>query len=587
MVPTLDSPPKLLPAHRNLAWNIPATLNHERPVLAIMELKIRSGINLLEPGAPQNNLLRKALEYCSSLAEARVHCGQTRDQSSVIMLVELPSARAWQDLETSAALDLLVATFESNPVRNCLIWTTAQSFEISGTLELFTIHLGAGPEAFAYDRCRQFDRTWAAVAKDIAETGKQNAHGSWVEPYCLAYPFLHSPPGRAAFDAQPATFLGIICGDSADSEASQIAITKAVQKFEGSVSRRVLVLEPGLDQSQDVYTTHTSRAPLASPLSLFEPVKPIFRRNNGMDLRGEDMTWRSNYYAARRAKTGGFPEPCGRYHPLGTINQYSCPNYPDHEHVSEDTSPMIDTLSLIFRAGVLDASSSQAERLSKRFWRQVRREMEELYYYCQAVYWARKHGDANVVVLLIGNKCASGMLVKLANRAVVWRSGQKRPEDLLAVLSPFLQRSGILSLTERGPLQQCSFTLDTGRPPLPTAQYLELITFCTPDNPEARRLLQTHAKRYFYTALVVNVTAGRGSAGKCINSRYAHKRSDPGEHAALISLWDWRSLDAREKWYSQFHAIVQNKYEGLGHIVDGVRLVATGGIFSELLEMQL
>jgi len=404
--------------------------------------------------------------------------------------------------------------------------------------------------------------------------------------------FFDTPPGRraaifAACDAQPATFLGIVCGEAANTDASHIAVTEVAQKFEGSVSRRILVLETGLEQSQDIYTTHTSPAPLASPLNLFEPVKPVFRRNNGMSLSGEDETWRHNYYAARRTKAGGFPEPRGGYHPLGTINQHSHPPYLSDDHVVDPSLPMVDTLRFTFRAGVLDAPSNQAEEFSERFGR-FRQGIEALDY-CEAVQWTRRHEAANVVVLFIGNnKCALKLLVKLAVCAVVWRSRENRPEDLTAACNPFFQMFDILSYVERGPIQQHGFTISTSNLiSWPRIKHLELITFCTPDNPEAKRLLQILAKRYFDTALVVNVVVGRRSAGQCLDSGYAHKRSEQGEHAILVSWWRWRSWEARQHWYSQFHAIVQNNYERLGHIVDGLRLVATGGIDSDLLDLQL
>lgn len=584
----VGSMPKLLPALDNLAWNIPAILTNEEPVLAVLELKVRSGVNILELGTPSNNLLRKSLEYCSSLSEARVHCGHIRDQpSSVIILVELPSARAWQDFEASAALDLLVATFESNPTCNCLSWKAPGSFQISGTVELLTVHLGTAIEAFASNRSLQFDQAWAAYTSDIAATGNQSVYGNWFKPYCMAIPFSNSPSRRAAvfaaFDAQPATFLGIVSGDSANNDASQMAMTEVVQKFEGSMRRRTLILEPWLEQPQDVYTMHTSPAPIASPMALFEPVKPVFRRHNGMSLSGEDMTWRSNYYAAREAKTPGFPEPRGGYYALGTINQYSCPTYLGSEHVADASLPIIDTLSLAFRAGVLDASDDQAKQLLERF-RQLRQDLRALDH-CDAFHWARRHGDASVVVFLLGKMCPPIMLVKLVNRAAVWRSRQNRPEDLLGVCGSLLRRSGLSSHIERGLLHEQSFTVSTDALiGLLTVEHLELITLCTPNNPEAKRLLEIHAKRYFDTALVVNVVAGRRSAGRCISSGYADKRSD---HAALVSLWSWNSVEAREHWYSQFHVVVQNNYERLGHIVDGVRLVATGGIHSDVLNVKM
>ncbi|KAK4618183.1 hypothetical protein CLAFUW4_12133 [Fulvia fulva] len=233
--------PKLVPGHRNLAWNIPATLTDERPVLAVVELVIRSGINLQEPGTPLNNLLRKFLEYCSSLPDARVHCGQIRDQtSSVSILVELPSASAWQDSQASAALDFLVATFESNPICNCLLWTTPQTVQISGTVELFTPQLGTAANDYASNEVKQFEQSWTAFSRAIAATGTCKAHGNWVEPYCMVNHFSNSPPGRraalfTAYDAQRATFLGLLCGEPANRDDMQIVVSEFVLKSEGRV----------------------------------------------------------------------------------------------------------------------------------------------------------------------------------------------------------------------------------------------------------------------------------------------------------------------------------------------------------------
>lgn len=175
----------------------------------------------------------------------------------------------------------------------------------------------------------------------------------------------------------------------------------------------------------------------------------------------------------------------------------------------------------------------------------------------------------------------------LADPAIVWRFRQKRPEDLPAACDLVLQKYGVSRDMERGPLLQHSFTISNSASlSLPIEKHLELITFRTPDNYEAKRLLQIHAERYFDTALMANVVAGRSSAGKCVKSGFAHKRPEQGGDAVLVSLWSWRSLEAREHWYSQFHAIVQSNYERLGHVVDGVRLVATSGIQSELLTRQ-
>lgn len=590
MAPTFDPWPKLLPAYGNLAWNIPATFTDEKPLLAVVVLETRRGINLLEPGTPFNNLLRKALEYCSSLPETRINYGAIRDDpSSVILLVELPSAHAWQDFQASAVLDLLVATFECNPTCYCLLWSPPQSFDVSSGVELLTVQLDAATGASGSNRRRQFDQTWAAFSKAVTEIGDYHVHGNWVEAYCMANPFWDSPPGRrdeafAAYDAQPATFLGVTYGDCSNSDALKDAVSELVQQSEGRVLRRTLDLKHYVALSQDLYAPHSSPGLLASPLLLFDPVKPAFRRNNGMSYSGEDMTWRSNYYAARKAKALGFPEPRGGFHPVALANQYTCPTYLDTGDVADAPSPMVDALCLTFRSGALDATDNQAEQLLERF-RQFRQDVAALEH-CEALHWARKHGEANVVVLFIGKQCALGMMLKPADRAIVWRSRQDRPENLLTVCNPLLQRSGILTDLECEPLQRQSFAISTSALiSLQLVEHLELITFCTPDNIEAKRLLQIHARRYSDTALVARVVAGRGSAGQCINSGYAVQQS--GEDAALISMWTWRDLDARERWYSQFHEIVRENFERLGHIVDGVRLVATGGIHFELLDVQM
>lgn len=226
--------------------------------------------------------------------------------------------------------------------------------------------------------------------------------------------FYDTPPGRraavlAACDAQPVRFFGIVCGESGDTDTSGIAMAEIVQKFQGSMSKRILVLEPGPEQSPDIYT---SPAPPASPLTLFQPVEPVLRRDNSMSLSGEDMTFRSHYYALRRAKAPGVPQPRGGYHPVGTINQYSRPIHLDGELVEDASLPMIDILHMKFRAGVLDNQAEdlskgfwpfRREAFSKRFW-QFRQDFAALHY-C-GVYWARSHKDADVAVLFIGNSCA-------------------------------------------------------------------------------------------------------------------------------------------------------------------------------------
>lgn len=175
MAPTSDTWPKLLPAYRNLAWNIPATFTDETPLLAILELKTRSNIDLLEHGTPYNNLLQKALEYCHSLPETKIHYGNVRDESTVIILVELPSASVWQDFNKSAFLDLLRSTFDCNPNVHCLPWR--MPLDISGDVELLTVHFGTAAETFFGNKRFQFGETWGNFSKAVTETERCGVHG--------------------------------------------------------------------------------------------------------------------------------------------------------------------------------------------------------------------------------------------------------------------------------------------------------------------------------------------------------------------------------------------------------------------------
>jgi hypothetical protein len=112
------------------------------------------------------------------------------------------------------------------------------------------------------------------------------------------------------------------------------------------------------------------------------------------------------------------------------------------------------------------------------------------------------------------------------------------------------------------------------------AQSIDLITFRTANNPESKRLLQIYAKRYFETA------AGRNRAGNCVHASFTFESTPSGEHAEYIAMWTWKSLEAREKWYEEFREIVEGNFERLGHVLDGVRIVANGGIAFELLDIQ-
>lgn len=421
MAPIIDKQPKLLPAYRSLAWNIPADLSDDNPLLAVVELKPRNGIDILAPGTVYNDLLRKALEYCSSLSGIRIHCGQIGDENSVVILVELPSARTWQDFNASATLELLFATFESNPVSHCLRVPLSQSLEISGNMELLSVHLGTASEVVNYPSHErsQFNQRWAEFSKTVSASGICNVYGQWVETYCMASPFSDYPPGRraavlAAWDAQPMTFLIILSGISGDStqrDHLQTIVSRFALDYEGLMSRRSVDIKPGLEQSHDTYTPYTTPAQSVYPLHLFDPVKPVFRRQNGMSLDGEDMLWRS-LYIHRKARTGDLPPgPCGGYHPLGTINQYNYPRYPDEKSKTDVSLRMVDMLCLTFRPGALDASDDQPGELSARF-RRFRKDVAALDH-CEALNWARKHVEANVVLLFIGKQAKQASRILL------------------------------------------------------------------------------------------------------------------------------------------------------------------------------
>lgn len=147
-----------------------------------------------------------------------------------------------------------------------------------------------------------------------------------------------------------------------------------------------------------------------------------------------------------------------------------------------------------------------------------------------------------------------------------------------------LQRNGMVNDIASEPSQGQSFTMTTGALAyLSLGKQIDFVTFRPPNNAEAKRILQIHASRYFETARLSRFTA----AGACFNFGYALECSTLGEHAEYIAMWSWQGLDARERWYAEFRSIVENNFERLGHIVDGIRLVATGGISCELLDMQI
>lgn len=441
MLPTRDYHPKLLPAYQNLAWNIPAIFTDEIPLLAVMELKTRKGIDILEKGTLYNALFRKAMEYCSSLPGIKIHYGRHRDgpvhkeetldeftpavrdgSKSIIILLELPSVSIWQDFNKTAFLDLLCPMFEGNPVCWYLDWkwTPPENFQISSDVELLIVDVGTA-DGIRNPIRRQCREAWDKLSTSVRAAGKYDVHGDWIQHYCMAHPFSDNPPGRRAevheaWDEQRELFLGMLCHVSNGSEASdddiETLVSEFVQDDQGHVvTRRSLKLKLWQeDQIQDAYTSSTPLPQLASPLFLTEAFEPIFRRENGMGisatLLGEDMTWRSKYHAPR-PKVPGPTEPRGGYHPTGSINQYSCPLYPDPGPMYPENQPtldpeprIVDLLWLTFMPGTLVNPYNETEGPGSRFTR-FRKDLHGLER-CEALYWARKHEEQHVVVLFIG-----------------------------------------------------------------------------------------------------------------------------------------------------------------------------------------
>ena len=129
----------------------------------------------------------------------------------------------------------------------------------------------------------------------------------------------------------------------------------------------------------------------------------------------------------------------------------------------------------------------------------------------------------------------------------VWSSCQSRQADLLTVCVPVLQRSTLLDRLEREPFRGQSFTVNFhALTLLLTLQHLELITFRTPSNAEAKRLLQFHVRRWADTAEVHNVIAGRHNAGRCISSAYSLGSTTSEQYAEYVCLWAWHSVELRE-----------------------------------------
>lgn len=118
-------------------------------------------------------------------------------------------------------------------------------------------------------------------------------------------------------------------------------------------------------------------------------------------------------------------------------------------------------------------------------------------------------------------------------------------------------------------------------------EHWELITFTTPDHPGTKLLLEIYHRQYSITAELDTAPAGQVTAGRCISSGFASSSDDLAGSAEYVALWRWHSNEAREQWYRDFYDGMVASYESLGHIANALHLVASGGIRSELLDLQL
>lgn len=589
--------PKLVPAFRGMPWSIQATMNGDSPLLAILELPVRSAIDLLD--GPFSRLLWHTLGYLASMPDTRVYCGRpSTSLGRVVILVQLPGPSAWQDYQASAGLQLLSATLYETPTNRCTSLELPSHLEPGDQLDLISISLGRLVENCTIRQRNVIEDFWKEF-KDSLGTDARDVVGGFLEDESAGFVVPDSsPPGKRsavfeAYDQQTQYFLGVVCrrpGQGQDRSPSNERIQALVSRLlhhDYDVVHNVVQLE----------SIKTFPVMPALPLELttqsliHRNVKPRFRKDHGLTFYGENSI--DDMYCASYVE-GDYIQPRGHYDRLATIYTGSFPGQPSLPLRDETLQP-VSTLWLRLRtATVAEKPSSGVQNLSQQRFKEMREHIAQSED-CSKVLWACRAGDPEAVALFIGIVLSPNRYLCGSNTLSVWNTHEAQK---VALLSPRweLLTSLFADILASGPVLGLNFEIHVAKdiPSQLDAQMrrgncLELITFKTFNYPESKYLFHVHYGRYSNTLTnshgMFYMPHRRGDPGRCIRSGFAGVHANEDKFVEYFALWSWESKEARDQWYRAFHTGMFASYERLGHIVDGLRICSPGGVQSDLLDM--
>lgn len=410
MAPTYDPAPRLQPGLDDLAWNIAASLDGGVPILAILELPLRPGVDLWDAGSSAHRLLRKATEYIASIPATRVFSARiVGEDGKILLLVQLPNARAWQDLQRSAALELLHATLEANPSNRCVSLQLPDSFDAGGKIELLTIAHGPRAEFYSSSDRDAFVKVWSEFTTAVEAGSAADVIGSWLEADCMTSLFLDQPAGRRAsilkaWDEQLVYFVGLVVHKSSttspgESDGLHAIVSQLSGLLGDRLSSRILDVKPWSSVSNDEYQSDGLSCPTTTEMVLKSAMRPIYRRESGISIFGYDSVFVDSYNAVQTGERQ-YPVPQGRYNPVGNMNQHSCPSVVKVEDEPLDTKFPVDVLWLQFRSGALFGTEDHPSEGRTRF-KRIRKQIWQNEH-CKDVKWARRIDNKDAVALIIG-----------------------------------------------------------------------------------------------------------------------------------------------------------------------------------------
>ncbi|KAL6908637.1 hypothetical protein GGI43DRAFT_149888 [Trichoderma evansii] len=569
--------PRFGPAVDGVLWSrIYLDESSPIPILSVLELNLKPGIDILDNSKPPRKLWDSALHYISSISGfCAVKWGPTLDESptTLLCMIHWDSTVAWRKFQYSLGFSALIGLFESDVSNRCakLSLLDLSWLDRAAIVDIVSVTFDAQDMSSPELRVA-FKESWNAHVVSVTSEyeGLRHSHIVWLENN--ASMFFDPTPAEAAAATTLATFTAFLAWDGEQYDGSRIehlcnSFQPSLSSFGGNepaILRKTVQLRNQLQQKDH----DPPRQPAMQAPGLDSILQADVSRHCSADLvnlREHARLALTRSISDARARIRLFPAPQGSFISQGELYEGNMPMTWGWQSRwgSIHGYHFVDVAWMYLKPNAVRTRGPQ-------IYGQLSDEIGTLKGFVKA-FWARD----------VENKRKIAMFT-------VWNDEHAR-EAALHEYRRILDDFAGLSIHLAASITQQAFPMARG--PLgvwlDSRSYIELATFYIPQGAHERQLFE-QAYAAFDRMTVPSQIGGVPRA--CFVSdaggwEPAEATENP-DYQLFTGVIIWENPDARIEWYGELFRLSCESYELFGHKLNALKLTAAGGVKSRFLALQ-